>query len=223
MKYICFCKSLDPLCCFSGPSPDFLRELINNSKKIGSSSGEGVSGNNCTELGGSSGILEKLMLLRRKQQTTNDENEDRINSAAGTEEAANKSKSLPASPLNKPGFESQQELLLAAARTAVANAAARYAAGPAVPLPPVPMFSNLPLPPNSVKDENGSPAGGAGVAGEAGKNGGNPPGHGTSAGFCNICHKFVSNRTNHKYVHSQVRHIAMHFSQGKRLEKVMLI
>ena len=30
------------------------------------------------------------------------------------------------------------------------------------------------------------------------------PGHGTSAGFCNICHKFVSNRTNHKYVHSQV-------------------
>ena len=29
--------------------------------------------------------------------------------------------------------------------------------------------------------------------------------HGTSAGFCNICQKFVSNRTNHKYVHSQVR------------------
>lgn len=28
--------------------------------------------------------------------------------------------------------------------------------------------------------------------------------HGTSAGFCNICQKFVSNRTNHKYVHSQV-------------------
>ena len=24
-------------------------------------------------------------------------------------------------------------------------------------------------------------------------------------GFCNICHKYVSNRTNHKYVHSQVR------------------
>ena len=229
MKYICFCKSLDPLCCFSGPSPDFLRELINNSKKIGSSSGGGVSGNNCTELGGSSGILEKLMLLRRKQQTTNDENEDRINSAAGgTEEAANKSKSLPASPLNKPGFESQQELLLAAARTAVANAAARYAAGPAVPLPPVPMFSNLPLPPPSVKDENGSPVGGAaagGAAGDAGKNGGNPPGHGTSAGFCNICHKFVSNRTNHKYVHSQVRHIAMqyavHYSQGKKFEEVL--
>ena len=28
--------------------------------------------------------------------------------------------------------------------------------------------------------------------------------HGTSAGFCNICQKYVSNRTNHKYVHSQV-------------------
>ncbi len=36
---------------------------------------------------------------------------------------------------------------------------------------------------------------------------GTPPSgttHGTSAGFCNICQKFVSNRTNHKYVHSQV-------------------
>jgi hypothetical protein len=32
------------------------------------------------------------------------------------------------------------------------------------------------------------------------------PSHGTSAGFCAICKKFVSNRTNHKYVHSQVRH-----------------
>lgn len=31
-----------------------------------------------------------------------------------------------------------------------------------------------------------------------------PPSHGTSAGFCTICKKFVSNRTNHKYVHSQV-------------------
>lgn len=31
------------------------------------------------------------------------------------------------------------------------------------------------------------------------------PSHGTSAGFCNICKKHVSNRTNHKYVHSQVR------------------
>jgi len=30
------------------------------------------------------------------------------------------------------------------------------------------------------------------------------PSHGTSAGFCNICKKYVSNRTNHKYVHSQV-------------------
>jgi len=29
--------------------------------------------------------------------------------------------------------------------------------------------------------------------------------HGTSAGFCNICQKYVSNRTNHKYVHSQVK------------------
>lgn len=29
--------------------------------------------------------------------------------------------------------------------------------------------------------------------------------HGTSAGFCAICKKYVSNRTNHKYVHSQVR------------------
>ena len=29
--------------------------------------------------------------------------------------------------------------------------------------------------------------------------------HGTSAGFCNICQKYVSNRTNHKYVHSQVQ------------------
>ena len=36
------------------------------------------------------------------------------------------------------------------------------------------------------------------------------PGHGTSAGFCNICHKFVSNRTNHKYVHSQVRLLVIH-------------
>ena len=31
--------------------------------------------------------------------------------------------------------------------------------------------------------------------------------HGTSAGFCNICQKFVSNRTNHKYVHSQVSRV----------------
>lgn len=34
---------------------------------------------------------------------------------------------------------------------------------------------------------------------------GDNPSHGTSAGFCNICKKHVSNRTNHKYVHSQVR------------------
>ena len=35
-----------------------------------------------------------------------------------------------------------------------------------------------------------------------------PPSHGTSAGFCNICKKFVSNRTNHKYVHSPVRGVS---------------
>ena len=45
--------------------------------------------------------------------------------------------------------------------------------------PPPPPPSGLPLPPQ-------------------------PPSHGTSAGFCTICKKFVSNRTNHKYVHSQV-------------------
>ena len=72
--------------------------------------------------------------------------------------------------------------------------------------------SNIPLPPtppnggSQLKDETGSQDGsvnGSGGSNGGGK-GGNPPGHGTSAGFCNICHKFVSNRTNHKYVHSQV-------------------
>ena len=80
---------------------------------------------------------------------------------------------------------------------------------PHVHLPPVPMFSNLPLPPpppGGVKDEQrgGGSAGQSPDSGSGGAKGANPPGHGTSAGFCNICHKFVSNRTNHKYVHSQV-------------------
>ena len=116
----------------TGPSPDFLKDLIGNSKKFGGDPGSPGNPNN--------GILEKLILLRQRQQSengSNNENEDSINSSmaggseggGGTEGKLLSSKSLPASPLNK--FESspasQQELFLAAARTAVANAAARYA------------------------------------------------------------------------------------------------
>ena len=134
--------------------------------------------------GGTGGILEKLIMLKTQAVA-----------AADVPKEKTASVSLPASPDTT---QQQQELLLAAARSAVARSAAVAAVlnnnhhtdllKPGGGRQTMPMFSNIPMP-KGKGDENGK---------------GNPPGHGTSAGFCNICHKFVSNRTNHKYVHSQV-------------------
>ena len=55
---------------------------------------------------------------------------------------------------------------------------------------------------SSPNSEGGSSINSNATNGSSGAN--NQQSHGTSAGYCNICKKYVSNRTNHKYVHSQV-------------------